>query len=117
MKHVIIRPNEHGGMQVLVDGTDVSGWVNNDGLVVEIANGVAKVLLPVSPVMFSGAFPGAVVNALATPGRPDITFDQVRLWVHAMEDLARIWSLTTATRNMLAALREILKTEDGSEHL
>ena len=64
MRRVRIAPDGKGGMSLVVDGVDVSNFVNRDGVAIEFKEGRAYVWLPVSPVMLVGEFPEAVVNAL-----------------------------------------------------
>jgi hypothetical protein len=70
VKHVRIAPNGKGGFSVIVNGIDVSGFVDRDGMAIEFKDGQAYVWLPVSPVMLVGEFPEAVVNALAPEDAP-----------------------------------------------
>jgi hypothetical protein len=64
MKQVRITPDGKGGMSVIVDGIDVSNFVNRDGMAIEFKGGRAYVWLPVVPSMLVANLPEAVVNAL-----------------------------------------------------
>lgn len=110
-KSVRITPHAQGGMEVIVDGVNVSRFVSHTGISVEIVNGVAYVTLPVAPAMFVGAFPQAIVNALTGPDGP-VSRETLAYWAKIIRhDAGERDGLGGGAAEVLAALDEILGTD------
>lgn len=105
-------PNPNGGMDVTVDGVNVSGFISETGISVEIIKGVAYVTLPVAPAMFVGAFPRAVVNALTGPDGP-VSRETLDSWAGLLRADAASAGSDAGARQVLEALEEILGTGAG----
>lgn len=110
MKNVIIRPNEHGGLAIIIDGTDVSGWVLRDGVVIELRAGVAYLTLPVAPAVLSALLPEGVVNALSVPDSVAIRREVLQQWVDALEKERTATGLLDATWEVLAEMRRVVES-------
>ena len=110
-RNVRIMPHEQGGMEVVVDGVNVSRFIAETGIAVEIIKGVAYVTLPVAPAMFVGAFPRAVVNALTGPDGP-VSRETLAYWANLLRgDTGARDGLGSGTAEVLADLDEILSPD------
>lgn len=107
-KHVIITPNGRGGMDIQVDGTNVSQFVADTGIAVEFDHGTAYVTLPVVPAMFSGDFPEAVVNALSGTEGLNYTLHELSLVVQMMEEVRAARGLTRAESDLREQMHAVL---------